>query len=163
MTVPNAALYANPFLLWTNIALRSAEMMWASTQVIGHRTSRILQAHPNYSVSDRREMVLMGQEKIEAGYESAIAMSGGLLTMTLELGMFAFRQWFAGATALASMAMSRTASQYSGHQAKLFREQATRSAVAATRLSSSVAQMAHRGLNPIHSRATKNARRLGKR
>ena len=67
MIVPNAALYANPFLLWTNIALRSAEMMWASSQVIGHRTSRILQTYPNYSVSDRREIVLMGQEKIEAG------------------------------------------------------------------------------------------------
>jgi len=163
MTIPNAALYANPFLLWTNIALRSAEMMWASSQVISHRTNRIVQAHPNYSVSDRREMALMGQEKIQAGYESALAMSGGLVKMSLELTMHAFRQWFAGVTALASMATSRTAFQYSGHQAKLLREHATRSAVAATKLSSSVAQIAHRGLNPIHSRATKNAKRLGKR
>jgi hypothetical protein len=163
MTIPNAALYANPFLLWTNIALKSGEMMWASAQVISHRTSRILQAHPNYSVKDRREIALMGQEKIEAGYESAIAMSGGLVKMTFELGMLAFRQWFAAATALTSMTMSRTAGQYSGHQVKLLREHATRSAVAATKLSSSVAQIAHHGLKPIHSRATKNARRLGKR
>jgi len=123
MTIRNAALYANPFLLWTNIALRSAEMLWASSQVISHRTSRIMQAHPNYSVSDRREIALMGQE----------------------------------------MATSRTAVQYSGRQAKLLGEHATQSAVAATRLSSSVAQIAHRGLQPIHSRATKNAKRLGKR
>jgi hypothetical protein len=163
MTIPNAAWYANPFFLWTNIALKSAEMMWASSQVISHRTSRILQAHPNYTVSDRRELVLMGQEKMEAGYESAIAMTGGLVKMNLELGMLAFRQWFAVATALTSMATSRTALQYSGHQAKLFRDHATRSAVAATRLSSSAAQIAQHGLKPIHSRATKNAKRLGKR
>jgi len=163
MTIRNAALYANPFLLWTNIALRSAEMLWASSQVISHRTSRIMQAHPNYSVSDRREIALMGQEKLEAGYESAIGMTGGLVRMSLEVGMLAFRQWFAGVTALTSMATSRTAVQYSGRQAKLLGEHATQSAVAATRLSSSVAQIAHRGLQPIHSRATKNAKRLGKR
>jgi hypothetical protein len=163
MTSPNAALYANPFLLWTNIALRSAEMMWASSQVIGHRTSRILLAHPHYSAGDRREIALMGQEKIEAAYESASAMSGGLVKMSLEIGMLAFRQWFAAATALTSMAMSRTAGQYSGRQAKLLSEHATRSAVAATKLSSSVAQIAHRGLKPVHSRATKNAIRLRKR
>jgi len=162
MTIPNAALYANPFLLWTNIALRSAEMVWASSQVIGHRTSRMLLAHPNYSAGDRREIVLMGQEKIAAAYESASAMSGGLMRMSVEFGMLAFRQWFAAANTLTSMAMSTTASQYSGHQAKLLREHATRSAVAASRLSSSVAQIAHHSLKPIHSRATKNARRLGK-
>ena len=105
----------------------------------------------------------MGQEKIEAAYESASAMSAGLARMSLEFGMLAFRQWFAAATAFTSLATSRTLGQYSGHQAKLIRDHATRSAVAATRLSTSVAQIADRGLKPIHSRATKNARRLGKR
>lgn len=161
--IASAASYANPFLLWTDVALRAGEMMWASTQVITHRTSRMLLAHPNYGVRDRRELVLMGQEKVDAAHASANAIGAQMVRMSLELGMLAFKQWMAAATALTSLASSRTPGQSLGQQVKFLGDTATASALVASRLSSSTAKLAHHGLKPIHSRATRNARRLGKR
>ena len=161
--IPSAASYANPFLLWTNVALRTGEIMWASAQVITHRTSSMLLAHPSYSARDRRELVLMGQEKVQAAYESANAVGAQMMRMSLEFGMLAFKQWIAASTALTAVASSRTPGQSSERQAKLVSDTARRSAVAVSKLSGSAAQLAHHGLKPIHSRATQNARRLGKR
>jgi hypothetical protein len=42
-------------------------MMSASAQVIGHRTGRMALAGPAPNARDRREIALMGQQKIEAG------------------------------------------------------------------------------------------------
>ena len=161
--IASAASYANPVLLWTNVALKTGEMMWLSAQVITHRTTRILMAHPNYGLRDRRELALMGQEKVQAAYESVNAMGAQMVRMSLELGMLTFKHWIAASTALAALASSRTPGQSLGRQAKLLDDSATRSAIAVSRLSGSAAQLARHGLKPIHSRATKNARRLGKR
>jgi len=161
--IASAASHANPFLLWTNVALRTGEMMWASAQVITHRASRILVAHPNYALRDRRELALMGQEKVQAAYESANAIGAQMVRVNLEFGMLAFKHWIAASTALTALALSRTPRQSLGRQAKLLGDTATRSAVAVSKLSGSAAQLAHHGLKPIHSRATRNARRLGKR
>jgi hypothetical protein len=62
-------LSANPFLIWTDLAVKTSEMMLASALVIGHRTARMALAGPKPSVRDRREFTLMGQEKIEAAAE----------------------------------------------------------------------------------------------
>jgi hypothetical protein len=67
-----------------------------------------------------------------------------------------------GATAMMSLAASRTAGQSMARQAKLVRTM-TQSAVTVSQLSSSAARLAKRGVKPIHSQATANAKRLGKR
>ena len=156
----SAATYGNPFLLWMNLALKTGETMWASYQVVTLRTQRMLLAHPYYQARDQREIALMGQEKVQAAYASANAMSAHMVRSSLELGTFAFRQWLAAATSLTAFASHR---QSLGQQAKLFSEAATRSAGAVSKLSSATAQLAHHGLRPIHARATGNARRLAKR
>jgi hypothetical protein len=48
-------------------------------------------------------------------------------------------------------------------QTRLVRDTMAHSAVATSQLSKSAARLAHRSLKPIHSRATRNAKRLGKR
>ena len=156
----SAATYGNPFLLWMNVALKTGEMIWASYQVVTLRTQRLLAAHPHYEARDRREIALMGQEKVQAAYLSASAMSAHMVRSSLEFGMFACKQWLAAATSLTAFAPHR---QSLGQQAKVLSDAATRSAVAVSKLSSSAAQLAHHGLKPIHSRATMNAKRLGKR
>ena len=55
--------FANPFLLWTELAWKTGEMMMTSAEVIGHRANRMATAGPVPSLRDRREFTLMGQEK----------------------------------------------------------------------------------------------------
>ena len=61
-----------------------------------------------------------------------------------------------------SLAASRTAGQAMARQAKLVRTM-TQSAATNAQLSGAAARLAQRGLKPIHSRATANAKRLGRR
>lgn len=154
--------FANPFLLWTRVGWKTGEMMLASAQVIRHRTGRMAAAGATPSARDRREFALMGQEKIEAGVESASAMAAQMMRMNPLLGSRAFGHMMAGAAAVMSLAASRTASQAMARHVRLVRTM-MESAPATTQLSGATARLAQRGLKPIHSRATANAKRLGKR
>ena len=51
--------FANPFLIWTDLALKTAEMMLASLQAIGHRTGLMIAAGREPSERDCREFTLM--------------------------------------------------------------------------------------------------------
>lgn len=152
---------ANPLLLWTDLALKTGETMLASAQVISHRTSRMSKAGPTPNARDRREFALLGHEKIEASVESAQAIAMQLLKVSPLLAAHASRQMLASATALMSLAASGSVGEAMMRQAALIRS-VTQSAATASRLSGSTAQVAQRGLKPIHARATANARRLGK-
>ena len=104
----------------------------------------------------------MGQEKVEASAESARAMAAHMMTMNLNRGVHAFSQMMNATTAFMSLAANRTPAQFVARQARLA-ETVARSAITAADLSTSTARLAKRGLKPIHSRATANARRLRKR
>jgi|ERR1700674_1160932 hypothetical protein len=149
----------NPFAMWTGLAFKTAEMMMASAQVIGHRTSRMAMAGPTPNERDRREFSLMGQEKMEAASESAQVMAQHMIAINQQIGARAFSQMLAGATDMWSLAASVTAGQALVRHAKLVRT-LSGGAVSASRLSTSAARIAQRGLKPIHSRATANAKRL---
>jgi hypothetical protein len=153
----------NPFTIWTTLALRTGEMLWASGQVIGHRTSRVLLADPKHKERDRRELALMSMEKLEAGAGSWAAMTLYLTRLNMQYAAGAFGQWMAMSQAMLSVANSRSMGQALGQQAKLAQLTATGAAETVSRMTESAARLAHRGLKPIHSRATKNAKRLGKR
>ena len=154
--------YFHPFMLWSDLATKSLEMMLASAQVIGHRTGRMALAGPAPNMRDRREFALMGQEKIEAGAQSARAMTAHMMTMNQPWGALAFRHFLQSSAAFMSLASSRTPSQLIARQAALARALG-RSAFSMADVSKSATKLAHRGLKPIHAKATANARRLGKR
>ena len=151
----------NPFVAWSAFAQKTSEMMLASASVIGHRTRRMAQAGPLPNQRDRREFALMGKEKVEAAVDSAHAIAMHMMSMNRHLGAQAFKQMMAGATAMLSVASSRTVQQSITNQAKLM-QLMNESAMTMSTLSGSAARLAHTGLKPIHSRATANARRLGK-
>ena len=154
--------YFSPFMLWSDLAAKTLEMMVASAQVIGHRTGRMARAGPSPSARDRREFALMGQEKIEAAAQSAQAMAAHMMAMGQPWGALAFRHCLRNSAALMSLASSRTPSQLIARQAALARALG-QSAISMAEMSKSATTLAHRGLKPIHARATANARRLGKR
>ncbi len=153
--------FTHPFLVWTRLAWKTGEMMLASAQVIHHRTGRMAAAGATPSARDRREFALMGQEKLEAGVESAKAMAE-LMTLNPLLGARAVKHMMSSAAAVMSLAASRTAGQAMARHAKLVRTM-TQSAATTAQLSGAAARLAQRGLIPIHSRATANAKRLGRR
>jgi hypothetical protein len=154
---------SNPFLIWSGLAFKTTEMMMASAQVISHRTNRIAMAGPSPNERDRREFVLMGQEKIEAATESALAIAARMVYLNQQMGTLAFKQLLMGTSWMFSLAGSRTVTQFSRRQAEFFRGTVSSPAAAMSQFADSFAKVAHRGLKPIHSRATANAKRLAYR
>ena len=154
--------WVTPFVLWNDVAIKAAEMMLASAQVIGHRTRRMALAGPEPSTSDRREFALMAREKVEAGGKSAQAMAAHVVTMYQPWGIQAFRDTLRCTAAFMSLANSRTPGQLSARQTA-FARALGQSAVGMAGVSKSAARLAHRGLKPIHAKATANAKRLRSR
>ena len=153
---------ANPFLIWTELALKTSEMLFASAQVISHRTSRMANADAIPNARDQKEFILMGQEKIEAAAESALAMAIRMASINQQLAMLTFKQMMSGASGMFALAISPTLALSGKHQAKLMRDAMASTSTTASNLSGSMARLAQHGLKPIHSRATGNARRLSK-
>lgn len=162
MTRIRTQSFINPFMAWTRVAWKTGEMVLASVQVIQHRTGRMAAAGARPSARDRREFTLMGQEKIEASVESASAMAAQMMAMNALLGTRALKNMMTGAAALTSLAASRTAGQGMARQVKLVRT-IMQSAGITAQMSGAAARLAQHGLKPIHSRATANAKRLGRR
>jgi hypothetical protein len=151
----------SPFMVWSDLAVKTGEMMVASAQVISHRTGRMATAGASPSARDQHEFRLMGQEKVEAMTESAQAMALQMMTMNPMLGLSAFELMMKSSGALLSLASSTSISQSLSRQAELGRVLA-QSAKMNAELTHSAANVAHHGLEPIHSRATANAKRLNK-
>lgn len=151
----------NPFLLWAELAIKTGEMMLASAAVIDHRTRRMRAASSPPSARDRREFGVMRDEKLKVAGQAAQAMATQFLTMDPLVWVRAYRQMVAVATAVMSLAASRTLDQFVERQVRLMRT-LNESIAPMFALSAATARLAQRGLTPIHSRATANARRLGK-
>ena len=153
--------YLLPFTPWGELATKTMETMLASAQVISHRTSRMALAGPVPSERDRREFALMGQEKIEAGMQSAQAITAHLMTIAPRLGALAMSHLLRTSAAFMALAGSQTPAQFVARQAALTHALG-QSAVGMAEASTSASRLAHRGLKPIHAAATANARRLRK-
>lgn len=155
-----AAMTAEPFRLWSLLAWQTGEMMFASARVIGYRTSPHLALHGS---SARREVALMGTEKVAAASESLQAAAAGWMQLNQAFSANIYRQALAGWSAMASIAMSRTAGEFASRQVRLVNDTLGQSAAAASRLSSVSARGGQRILKPVRSRALANAKRLARR
>ena len=148
---------------WANLAFKVGETMLVSAQVIGHRTNLMALAGPTPSARDCREFTLMGQEKIVAAAESAQAMAMSMMMLNQQIPALAFKQMLTGATAIMSLASSRTAGQSVARQARIARDTMANSAIVTSQMSAAVARLGNKGLKPIRSRVKGNAKRLAKR
>ena len=163
MTSRSRALHANPLLAWTDLAWKIGEMSMASAQVIAHRSARMAAAGPAPGARDRREFGLMGREKGDAAYESAQAVALGLMRLNLDLGARAYRHLVTGTAACLSLAASRNVGEAIARQAKLVETLSRTTLMAPSEAAHATVRLARRGLEPIHARATANAKRLGRR
>ena len=126
-------LQLNPFFAWTDVALKTTEMLMSSGQVIHHRVGRMARAGVNPSARDRKEFALMHSEKLKAATDASMAV-----------GLQAWQQWF---SACSSMAMPQTSRGY---------QQAMK------RASGNALQLTQAALKPYHGTSRANARRLGR-
>lgn len=153
---------ASPFSAWTDLLFKTGEMMNASAEVIGHRTARIALAGPAPSQRDRNEFNLMSQEKMEVAAESAHAMAIRMMSLHQEAARLAIQHMLDGTANLLSLASSSSLHQSGHRQSKLAHDTMRNSAEAVSQLNTSLAHIAQTGLQPIHARATANAKRLKK-
>jgi hypothetical protein len=151
--------FFNPLMLWTDVAVKTGEMLVSSGSVIQARTQRMAAAGLAPSPADVAEFTLMGQEKLDAASQSGAAMAVQLHNTQAALTTHVVQNWFASVSALFAMVFSTTPAQaLERHGA--FVDAATRSAATVSQLSSASARIAQRALKPIHAKATSNARRL---
>jgi hypothetical protein len=158
----SATTAVNPYAVWSRLADQTAEMLTASAQVIGHRSARMAMAGPLPSQRDQQEFSLMGQEKMEALSESAHAVTIRMIGLHQQVAKFALRQIMDGATDLLALAAGTSLQPNAPGQPKLVNKHITNSTEAMSQLNASLADVAQTGLQPLHSRATANAKRLEK-
>ena len=151
-----------PIATWLALITKTSELLVASAEVIGHRTGRMMLSGPLPGPSDQREFELMSSEKFAAAMDSSQAMASHMVSLNMRLWRQMFTAQMGAATAMASLATSRSPTQAFERQVQLVRA-IKRTTASAERLSHSAARLVHRGLAPIHSRAVANAERLGRR
>ncbi|HWI78670.1 MAG TPA: polyhydroxyalkanoate granule-associated phasin [Ramlibacter sp.] len=151
----------DPFTLWADLALRTTEMLVASSQVIGTRVGQMARAGANPSPRDVKEFTLMGSEKVKAATQSGMAVAAGLQSANYQLMARGWQQWVANLAALGALASSRTMGEALSRQSRLFHSLA-RSGHTHSRLSSDTARLLSAALEPVHGAATANARRLAR-
>lgn len=151
--------FINPLIVWTDVALKTGEMLMSSGSVIQIRTQRMASAGLTPNAADMAEFHLMGKEKFEAANESTAAMADELGNKQVMLMTSAVKHWIGSVSAFFALASSTTPAQAMAHHSA-FVDAATRSAATVSQLSSASARAAQRGLHPIHAKATSNAKRL---
>ena len=160
MLSPSASpRFVNPLMVWTDVALKTGEMLMSSGAVIQIRTQRMASAGLTPSAADLAEFHLMGKEKFEAANESTAAMADELGNKQFMLMNSVVQHWVGSVAALFALAASTTPAQAMTHHSA-FVDSATRSAATVSQLTSASAWAAQRGLHPIHAKATSNAKRL---
>ena len=160
----SVALLANPFLLWGTLGVKAMQMSTAAAQVIAIRTARMAAHGVHPDAADRREMALMGAEKVDAFSRAGRALATGALPLVAGMAGQAMRSGIDLFNASAHLAASRTLPQTMVRQRQLadtlMRGVSTAHHGAA---STATARLAHRALAPVHQKATANARRLAKK
>jgi hypothetical protein len=151
----------NPLLLWSDLAVKTAEMLVSSGQVIGTRVGRMARAGANPSARDRREMALMGSEKLKAATESGLAVATQLQSANYQLMARAWQQWFASLEAMNALATSRSFGEVLARQHRLV-DALGRSGRTQARLSADGARLAGAARKPVHRASTANAKRLAR-
>ncbi|PAT43718.1 polyhydroxyalkanoate granule-associated phasin [Vandammella animalimorsus] len=126
------------------LARKSGELMQAAPQVVAVRVGRMLTAGPQPSARDRREFQRMGAEKVEAFAQSWQAMAVQALAAQQQWALWCTQAWW-------QMALGGWMQPGAWEQLARGAQQRLREAGLDTALS---------GIQPVHRRATANARRL---
>ncbi len=146
---------SHPAMLWWRTGMKTWETMLAAPEVIAQRTARMMAAGPFPGVSDRREFVDMGAEKVMAFSQACYGASQEMFSFQQHMAKVASGQWWALLTAFNPMMGNRGAGAFLDPAAMM-----TSMLSAGNRTLSALPRVAHRAVSPFHTKATSNARRL---
>lgn len=119
------------------LATKTAELAFATPQVMAHRLTRMALAGPTLSERDRKEFHLMGMEKLGAFTAAWQQMALASVTSSQRLAIQMWTAWWAP--------------WLGGRRTHALNRQ----------LQHAATSVLGKGLAPIHAKATANARRLG--
>jgi len=97
----------NPFLLWTDLAMKTAEMMVSSGRVIGLRVEEVAAESTTSGAEDLRQMALKGTDDIKSATDSGLAIASRLQSTQYELLARTWQPWFTGLGAMNALAAGR--------------------------------------------------------
>jgi hypothetical protein len=130
--------------------VRAAELSMAAPQVVALRTAQMLAAGRRPSTIDQREFVRMNVEKVQAFWESSVAMSLQTMRANQEMAWLSARQWWA---------FWSTPWRFVGLGPRMFLPFG--SAAFGRTMRHSMLKVLDQGMIPVHRMAIANARRLG--
>jgi hypothetical protein len=156
--------FANPFLLWGTLGVKTMQMSTSAAQVIAIRTTRMAAAGLNPTAADKRENSRMVSEKVDAFSRAGQALATGTAPLLAGIAGQAFLASLDLFNAATHLAASRTIPETMARQRRLA-DTLMRSAPAVHHgaASDATARLVHRALAPVHRKATANARRLQKK
>lgn len=112
--------WLNPFMAWTDLAMKTTEAMVESGQVIGSRVDQLTRAGANAEPAELKQYSLLGTDKPRAATESGLAMVSRLQSAQYDLMTRAWQQWFNSLAAMVAMAGSSTFGEVLSRQQRLF-------------------------------------------
>lgn len=142
---------------WWPYGVKSWEIAFSAPQVVAERLTRLAAAGMYPGVSDRREFILMGQEKFAAYAEALNAMAMQMIEINQKLALHAIQQWW---NVLATAWLLPGGFPVGMAKANAAIARNIVSASTGKRLEASVSQVANKGITPVHRRVTGNVRRL---
>ncbi|MGI8740067.1 MAG: phasin family protein [Gammaproteobacteria bacterium] len=151
---------AAPFL---DLMIKSGEIATASAMTIFHRTLMMSGADTSaLTAAERREFARMYTEKMQAAMESGQIIAAEMLRLNQQLMTLAWSQSVSNAMALTSMLSGHNPGSAFAAQTQFMNTAARQVAESGQKIVAATTRAATRGLTPIHTAASANARRLGR-
>lgn len=111
----------NPFFAWTDLAMRTTEMMVSSSQVVGERVDELARAGANPSARDAREFTLASPDTMKAATDASLRIANTLQNASFQLISQAWQQWFSSLAAMTALTGSNSFGEALARQDRLFR------------------------------------------
>lgn len=158
---------ANPFaaaMAVTNLMMKGCELSLASWQTIFYRTLMMSQANgAALTATERKEFSRMGTEKVEAIIKSSQVMAREMMRLNQQLATMAWSQFWSSGMAMVQFAGGRNPSGAFAAQNRLMQTAARSASDASSKITAAMARAGTKGLQPLHVRASSNARRLARK
>jgi hypothetical protein len=146
------------------LMIKSSEIMLAAGQTVFYRTLMMAGASTAALTNvECREFTRMYTEKLQVAMECSQIMASEMVRLNQQLAMMAWTQLLGGGMAMASLTTGRSPAGTIAAQTRFMNNAAKQVGDATEKISTAVARAAAKGLKPVHTVASGNARRLGRK
>jgi hypothetical protein len=162
--IPRRPRLANPFLAaTTELTLKSCEIGLAAGQTVFHRSLMMAGANmAALSAAERFEFTRMYTEKIQTALKCGSIMGQEMLRLNQQSATMGWSQMMGAAAAMGSLAPGQNPAKGFAAPKRLIGSAAQEAGQAVQNISTAMARAAAKGLTPVHTAVSANAKRLGR-